>query len=91
MGGLATAAVAAAAVAVTEAVEAADEVGWATVWTAGDCSCAVVAGRGAGAVEGEVVVSWCSDIAKTKSFLSQSWERKGVAKGDVRVRPVHEL
>lgn len=38
----------------------------------------MVAGRGAGAVEGEVVVSWCSDIAKTKSFLSQSWEREGV-------------
>jgi hypothetical protein len=59
IGGLATAAVAAAAVAVTEDVGAAET--WDDGWVVG-CSCEVDAGIGAAVVGG--VVSWGSDIAK---------------------------
>jgi hypothetical protein len=64
-GGLATAVVAAAAVAVTDGVTT-DET-WVAGWGAG-CSCGAGATTGAAVVAG-VVVSWASDIAKKKLLV----------------------
>ena len=76
MGGVVTAAEAAAAVAAAEAAVAEDT--WAGCWAGGE-SWEVEAGMGAAVVEGAVVVSWGSDIAKKNlscPFLGSSGSRQ---------------